>query len=354
MPAISAITLKSNSTEKLSVGVIGCGYWGPKLARNFQELEGSEVVSACDTRPDRLESIARNYPNLRLYRDHRELIRDPAVAAVVVATPASTHFEIAREALQEGKHALVEKPLTSNSRDARELVELALKKRLVLMTGHTFLYHGAIRKIRDLLRGGELGDLLYLDSTRASLGLFQEDVNVIWDLASHDLSIMDFLFADPPVSVSATGAAHTDRGLEDMAFITLKFPNNLIGHVTVNWLSPTKVRTILLGGSKKMAIYDENDATGRLKIYDRGIDFAPPLAGNGYGPVRYREGGIIIPELESTEALKTEAADFRDSIRGDTVPTADGKSGLRVVRLLELACLSLSRGGTPVEVASDE
>lgn len=350
MPATSAITLKSNSMEKLRVGVIGCGYWGPKLVRNFHELEGSEVVSACDTRPDRLESIARSYPNLRLYGDYRDLVRDPAVAAVVVATPASTHFEIAREALQGGKHALVEKPLTSNSRDARELVELALKKRLVLMTGHTFLYHGAIKKIRDLLRGGELGDLLYLDSTRANLGLFQEDVNVIWDLACHDISIMDFLFAKPPVSVSATGAAHTDRGLEDMAFITLKFPNNLIGHITVNWLSPTKVRTLFLGGSKKMAIFDDNDATGRLKIYDRGIDFSQPVAGNGHRPVRYREGGIVIPELEPTEALKSEAADFRDSIRGGTVPTADGKSGLRVVRLLELACLSLSQGGTPVRI----
>jgi predicted dehydrogenase len=340
--------------DKLRVGVIGCGYWGPKLVRNFHELEGSEVVSACDTRPDRLESIARSYPKLRLYGDYRELVRDPAVAAVVVATPASTHFEIAREALLEGKHALVEKPLTTSSRDARELVKLALKNRLVLLTGHTFLYHGAIRKIRDLLRRGDLGDLLYLDSNRSNLGQFQDDVNVIWDLASHDISIMDFLFAAPPVSVSATGAAHTDRGLEDMAFITLRFPNNLIGHVTVNWLSPTKVRTILVGGSKKMAIYDDNDATGRLKIYDRGIEFSPPVAGNGHRPVRYREGGIVIPELEPTEALQTEAADFRDSIAGNKVPTADGKSGLRVVRLLELACLSLSRGGAPVELTIDD
>ncbi len=338
------------SCSGIGVGVIGCGYWGPNLVRNFHDLEGCEVVLICDRHPGRAESLSRHYPGMRTCTAFSQLISDPEVDAVAIATPVSSHYSLARESLEAGKHVLVEKPLASNSEQARELVDLSLERDRVLMVGHTYVYHGAVRKIQELVQSGELGELLYLDSTRTNWGILQDDINVVWDLAPHDISIMDFLLAKTPLSVSATGASHTGRGLEDVAFLTLHYPDNLIGHVNINWLSPVKVRTLLLGGSRKMIVYDDNEPSEKVRVYDRGI-----LPSNGdqsrhNDVLRYRTGDVFIPKLDLTEALQTEVCDFRDSILEGRQPLADGESGLRIVRLVELACESLVRGGVPLEV----
>jgi len=338
------------TVSRLRVGVIGYGYWGPNLVRNFQELEDAEVVSVCDIRRERREHFEKQYPGLTISEDWQELVRSPAVDAVVVATPVSTHYQIAREALQQGKDVFVEKPLALGADKAGALIELSQRRQRTLMVGHTFLYHGAVRKIRELMDQGELGEPLYLDSTRANLGILQDDINVIWDLAPHDLSIMDFLLRRPPLSVSATGASHTGRGLEDVAFITLHFPDHVIAHVNVNWLSPVKIRRLLVGGTDKMVVFDDNEPSEKVKVYDRGVACSDSPDKRHNELIQYRAGDIFVPQLDLTEALLNEARDFVASIREGRQPLANAESGLRIVKLLELACLSLSRDGAPVEV----
>lgn len=255
----------------INVGVIGYGYWGPNLVRNFAETPGSQVVGVCDLRPERLSSVQARYPAIKTTTDYRELLTDPSIDAIAIATPVSTHFDLALQALQAGKHVFVEKPMTATSEQATRLVEKAERCNRVLMVDHTFVYTGAVRKMRDLVEKNEVGEIYYYDSVRVNLGLFQHDVNVIWDLAVHDLSIMDYVLRVFPVAVSATGMSHLSGQPENVAYVTLFFETNMIAHLHVNWLSPVKVRRTLVGGSLKMIVYDDLEPSDRIKVYDKGV-----------------------------------------------------------------------------------
>ena len=332
----------------IRIGVIGYGYWGPNVVRNLQALDAAQVVAVCDKHPPALKRARHGYPNVQLVSDANEILRSPDIDAVAVVTPVWTHFDLARAALQNGKHVFLEKPLTSNAAQAEELIELAERKNLKIMVDHTFLFTGAVRKIRQLVDQGELGDLYYYDSTRVNLGLFQHDIDVIWDLAPHDLSIMDYLIRKEPEAVVATGQAHLNSHA-DIAFITVYFPQNTIAHINVNWLSPVKVRTTLIGGEKKMLVWNDLEADEKVKIYDKGVDIS-----NREGVyellVSYRSGDMWSPKVEQSEALKTELQYFLDCIETDQKPTNDGVAGLRVIRLLEAAGKSLKLRGETVLV----
>ena len=332
----------------IRIGVIGFGYWGPNIVRNFQGLPDCQVVTVCDSNPGALRRAQQAYASLRLTSDPTELLESADVDAVAVITPVWTHFELAKKALQNGKHVFVEKPFTSSTAQALELIELAEKKHLKIMVDHTFLFAGAVRKIRQLIDDDVLGRLYYYDSTRVNLGLFQHDVNVIWDLAPHDLSIMDFLIKLKPQAISATGAKHLNSH-EDMACITIYFPDNVMAHVNVNWLSPVKVRTTLLGGEKKMLVWNDLEADQKLKVYDRGVQVTN---GNGVYEllVSYRSGDMWAPKVEASEALKLEATHFVDCILNDKPPINDGAAGLRIVRMLEAANQSVTQRGAPVDL----
>jgi predicted dehydrogenase len=335
----------------ITIGVIGYGYWGPNLVRNFVETSGARVGWVTDLRPERLAAASARYPGVKVSTDHREMLNDPAVDAVAVATPVSSHVDLAMMALQAGKHVLVEKPLAASSADAERLIAEASRRRLVLMVDHTFVYTGAVRKMRELVVAGELGDIYYYDSVRINLGLFQHDVNVLWDLAVHDLSIMDFVLPDRPVAVSATGLAHVPGAPENMAYMTMFFDGRLIAHVHANWLSPVKVRRTLLGGSRKMVLFDDVEASEKIKVYDRGISLNPSPENVYQMLVGYRAGDMWSPQLAVAEALHTEAAHFIECIRSGRTPETDGEAGLRVVRLLEAASQSMAQQGRPVAVS---
>jgi predicted dehydrogenase len=332
----------------IRVGVIGYGYWGPVVARNFQSADGCELAAVCDKNPALLERARKSYPGIQITCDASEVIGSPNIDVVAVITPVWTHFEFAKAALENGKHVLVEKPFTSTAAQAEELIELALRKNLQIMVDHTFLFTGAVRKIRQLIDEGVLGKLYYYDSIRVNLGLFQHDVNVIWDLAPHDLSIMSYLLDAEPEAVAATGQCHFN-GLEEMAYITVYFKEKMLAHINVNWLSPVKVRTTLLGGEKKMVVWNDLEPDEKVKVYDKGVDIT-----NGQGVydllVSYRSGDVWIPKVEQTEALKREVAYFAECIGKNQAPFNDGLSGLRVVRLLESAAQSLQQRGRPVEL----
>jgi predicted dehydrogenase len=325
------------------VGVIGYGYWGPNIVRNLQSLENCHLAMVCDKNPNALRRAHRAYPGVELTDDFNDILTSPDIDAVAVITPVWTHYSLAKAALQNGKHVFVEKPFTSTSAQAEELIELALRNNLKIMVDHTFLFSGAVRKIREVVDAGTLGPLYYFDSTRVNLGLFQHDVSVIWDLAPHDLSIMDHIISEPPEAVVATGGKHLN-GHADMAFITVYFPREIIAHVNVNWLSPVKVRTTLIGGRDKMLVWNDLEPDEKIKIYDKGVDIA-----NGQGVydllVSYRSGDVWAPRVEPTEALKFELGYFVDCIVKDAVPMNDGAAGLRIVRLLEAAEESLKHRG---------
>lgn len=333
----------------LKMGVIGYGYWGPNLVRNFSDCGKAVVTAVSDTRPERLELVARRYPGVQTTTDVRELVANPDVDAVAIATPVSSHYELALQALQAGKHVLVEKPFTATVAEGERLIEEAEKRNLTLMVDHTFLYTPAVRKIKELVDQGELGPLFYYDSVRVNLGLFQHDVNVIWDLAVHDLSIMDFVLESPARAVSATGMAHVDGQPEDVAYLTCYFPNKLIAHFHVNWLAPVKVRRTLIGGGKKMIVYDDLEPSEKVKVYDKGITVNEP-EGAYQLMVGYRSGDMWAPRLDTTEALRTEALHFIECVETGKRPLTDGQAGLRVVRILEAATESLKNLGKPVEL----
>lgn len=328
------------------IGVIGYGYWGPNIVRNFQGLENAELVVVCDRSSAALKRAARACPGLHLTTDFSDVLKSPDVDAVAIVTPVWTHYELAKAALENGKHVFVEKPFTSTSAQAEELIELAARKNLQIMVDHTFLFSGAVRKIRELVDNGTLGSLYYFDSSRVNLGLFQHDVSVVWDLAPHDLSIMDYIIREKPEAVVATGANHLN-GLADMAFITVYFPGNTIAHVNVNWLSPVKVRTTLIGGTEKMLVWNDLEPDEKIKVYDKGVKVT-----NGESVydllVSYRSGDVWSPKVEQTEALKVEASYFVDCIANGRTPLNDGASGLRVVRLLEAAEESLKNRGKAI------
>jgi predicted dehydrogenase len=334
----------------IRVGVIGYGYWGPNVVRNFNNSL-SEVVAICDRRPDVLRKVAQTYPHLRVTQDSSEIISSPDVDVVAVVTPVWTHFTLARAALENGKHVFVEK--TSTSAEAAQLVELAERKHLKIMVDHTFLFTGAVKKIRQLIDDGTLGNLYYYDSTRVNLGLFQHDVNVIWDLAPHDLSIMDYLIQDQPLGVVASGEKHLN-GLEDIAFLTFYFPRNVIAHVNVNWLSPVKVRTTLIGGEKKMVVWNDLEPDEKIRVYDKGAEKITGREGIYEILVKYRTGDMWAPHLENTEALKSELEYFAKCISNDRSPINDGKAGWRVVRMLEAADQSVKNRGAMVDLCREE
>ena len=340
-----------------TIGVIGCGYWGPNLLRNFSENEGARLRWMCDLDAKRLETLGRRYPAAKTATDYHQLLADPELDAVVIATPVSTHFSFARDALQSGKHVLIEKPFTANVAEAEELIEIAERERLTLMVDHTFIYTGAVRKVKEMLQSGELGELLYFDSIRINLGLFQRDINVVWDLAPHDLAIMDFIIDRQPLSVTATGSCHVERGIENIAYVMLRFPDEFIAHFHFNWLSPVKIRRTLIAGSRKMVVYDDIEPTEKIRVYDKGVMVTRTEdAANKEEAYRtlvsYRTGDVWVPKLDSTEALHYVCEEFLNAIAEKRRPLTDGYSGLRVVQILQAAQQSISQGGRPIELST--
>jgi len=339
---------QTTPSDLVRMGVIGYGYWGPNVARNIHNLDSCQIVSICDKNPASLRRASRSFSGVELTTDISEVLTSPQIDAIAVVTPVWTHFELARAALQNGKHVFVEKPFTSTPQQAEELIELAERKGLKIMVDHTFLFCGAVRKIRELVDLGTLGHLYYFDSTRVNLGLFQHDVNVVWDLAPHDLSIMDYIIQAKPEAVVATGGRHVN-GLADLAFITIYFPGDVVAHINVNWLSPVKVRTTLIGGEKKMLVWNDLEPDEKIKIYDKGVQVA-----NGTGVyellVSYRSGDVWAPKVEQTEALKVELEYFVECLLKNRTPLNDGAAGLRVVKLLEAADQSLLEKGKIIKL----
>ncbi|MGA2416855.1 MAG: Gfo/Idh/MocA family oxidoreductase [Candidatus Sulfotelmatobacter sp.] len=347
-PRIANLPQQQGSVDMVKFGVIGYGYWGPNVVRNLDRLEEADVVAVCDKSPAARRKVAKAYPDVRVTDDAAELMASPEIDAIAVVTPVWTHYELAKAALQHGKHIFVEKPFTSNAAQAEELIELAARKNLKIMVDHTFLFTGAVQKIKQLLHEGALGKLYYYDSTRVNLGLFQHDVNVVWDLAPHDLSIIDYLIQQTPEAISATGQTHLN-GHEDVAFITLYFPDKVIAHINVNWLSPVKVRTTLIGGEKKMLVWNDLEADEKIKIYDKGVNIKS-REGLYNLLVHYRSGDMWSPQVEQVEALTREMAYFVECIVKDKKPMNDGEAGLRVVRMLEAANSSIRKRGELVHL----
>ena len=325
----------------MNFGVIGYGYWGPNVVRNLASLDGSHVVAIADVNLAARLRAQKAFPGFTVTPNASDVISSVEIDAVAVVTPVWTHYELVKAALQNGKHVFVEKPFTSNSAQGEELINLARQKNLTIMVDHTFLFTGAVRKIVQLLNEGTLGNLYYYDSTRVNLGLFQHDINVLWDLAPHDLSIMDHLINASPEAIVATGQTHLN-GHEDVAFMTLYFPQNVIAHINVNWLSPVKVRTTLIGGEKRMLVWNDLEADEKIKVYDKGVDIRS-REGVYELLVNYRSGDMWSPQVEQVEALHKELTYFVDCISSGQEPFNDGCAGLRVVKMLEAATESLSK-----------
>jgi predicted dehydrogenase len=333
----------------MRIGVIGYGYWGPNIVRNFHSQENSEVVLVADRNPKCEARLKKVYPSIGFTTDENEILTSPNIDIVAVVTPVWTHFELAKKALENGKHIFVEKPFTYSVQQGEELVELAERKNLKIMVDHTFLFTGAVKKIKELVDRRELGDLYYYDALRVNLGLFQHDVNVIWDLAPHDLSIMDYVIAAKPEAVVATGERHLN-GVEDVAFITVYFPKRIIAHVNVNWLSPVKVRTTLIGGERKMLVWNDLEADEKLRVYDKGVSMSTNPSNLHQLLVSYRSGDMWAPQVENIEALRAETAYFLKCIEENKRPINDGEAGLRVVRILEAADRSIRTRGEAISL----
>jgi predicted dehydrogenase len=330
----------------INIGVIGYGYWGPNIVRNFSSIDGTRVIGICDSDQQAMERARRSYPHAATTRDCNDILASPEVDAVAVITPVSTHFDLARKALENGKHVFVEKPFTATVAQAEELITLAERKKLTVMVDHTFIFTGAVRKIKQLINERTLGDLYYYDSVRVNLGLFQHDVNVIWDLAPHDFAVMDHVLDEKPVALSACGKAHVN-GMEDTAYITVHFNNNMIAHFNVNWLSPVKVRTTLIGGEKKMLVWNDLEADEKIKIYDKGVEVKSKEA-DYHLRVNYRSGDMFAPRVEPSEALRTEAEYFAQCVTENKTPINDGQAGLRVVKMLNACNESLRNRGREI------
>lgn len=339
----------------IGIGVVGCGYWGAHLIRNVAALKEARLVSVCDLCPERVAKVRERHPDVHGTVAYHELISHPEVDAVVVATPAATHFPVARASLQADKHVLVAKPLATSSEEARQLDAAAEDRGLTLMVGHTFIYSGAVRKIRQLVAEGALGDVLYYDSVRVNLGVFQPDVNVLWDLAVHDLSILDYLLDEQPVAVSATGTQHLDGQHANLAYLTLFYPGSMVAHMHVSWVAPVKVRRIQIGGSRQMLVYDDCKSEGKVSLYDKGFALRGPTddppADERPSEVVYRTGGVAVPECDAAEPLGTEMAHFVECVAEGRRPRSGARSGRRVISVLEAATRSLEQRGRLVELA---
>jgi predicted dehydrogenase len=345
-----ALTPLDVEAPAVRVGVIGYGYWGPNLVRNLAELPGFDVAVVSDRRPQRLAQVRLRHPLVKTTPDCNEIFASPDIDAVVIVTPVSTHFDLAMEALRAGKHVLVTKPLASTSAQGALMIDTAAEMNRVLMVDHTFIYTGAVRRIKDLINGGRLGQLYYYDSVRVNLGLFQHDVNVLWDLAVHDLAIMDYLLGKQPHAVAATGAGHVPGQPVDVAYLTCFFDNNLLTHHHVNWLAPVKIRRTLIGGDRQMIVYDDLEPSEKVKVYDKGITIGADQEELYQSLVGYRTGDMWAPQVSLTEGLHVEAQHFLDCIRRGARPMTDGEAGLRVLRILEAATESLAQRGRPVEL----
>jgi predicted dehydrogenase len=331
----------------MRIGVIGYGYWGPNIVRNFHSQEECEVVLVADRNAKCADRLKKVFPSIGFTTDADQILTSKDIDVVAVVTPVWTHYELAKKALENNKHVFVEKPFTYSVAQGEELVELAERKNLKIMVDHTFLFTGAVRKIKELVDRKELGDLYYYDSLRVNLGLFQHDVNVIWDLAPHDLSIMDYVISEKPEAVVATGERHLN-GVEDVAFITVYFPKRIIAHVNVNWLSPVKVRTTLIGGEKKMLVWNDLEADEKLRVYDKGVSMSTNPSNLHQLLVSYRSGDMWAPQVEQVEALRAETAYFLKCINENLKPFNDGEAGLRVVRILEAADRSIRGRGEAI------
>jgi predicted dehydrogenase len=334
----------------LNVGVIGYGYWGPNIVRNFFATAGCTVKAVADGRPERLAILAKIFPTIQGVSSADDILNDTSIDAVVIATPVFTHFELAKRAMLKGKHVLIEKPMTSTVAEADELINLAAQKGLTLMADHTFLYTGAVQKMKELIDSKAIGTPQYFDSSRINLGLFQPDVNVIWDLAPHDLSILTFLVKESPVSINATGISHTKNGIENIAYMTVNYASDFIAHFNVSWLSPVKVRQTLIGGDEKMIVYNDLEPSEKVRIYDTGYNHKTDEEKTKI-MVDYRTGDVYIPKLSSQEALAGVAKDFVKSINNKTEPLANGSLGMQVVKILEASQQSIKNNGKEVKIS---
>jgi predicted dehydrogenase len=345
-----ARTAENNSRRLSAIAVVGLGYWGPNWVRNLYQLQCASRLICCDFNPARLQHIKRLYPSVELSDSLDTVLGDPEVEAAIVATPVSSHFDFARRCLEADKATLVEKPLATSARDAVELVSLARARNLTLMAGHTFEYSAPVRKIREIIASGELGDIFYISSVRANLGLFQRDINVAWDLATHDLSIILMLLERMPSMVSCQGQSHYRSNVEDVAMLTLYFAHNVIAYVHVSWLDPNKIRRSTIVGSRKMLVYDDTALQEKIRVYDKGVTMHPYYDTYGDFQLSYRYGDVYIPRIEEAEPLKVECEHFVECITQGLAPNTDGINGLRVVTVLEAASRSLRSGGRPVAV----
>jgi predicted dehydrogenase len=334
----------------IRIGVIGYGYWGPNLVRNFAETPGAELAGVSDPRQERLMLAKKRFPAIKVSPDASALINDSQIDAIAIATPVSSHFDLAMQALQAGKHVLIEKPMTATTEQAMQLMAEADRRKLTILVDHTFAYTSAVRKIKELISDGTVGDIYYYDSVRVNLGLFQRDVNVLWDLAVHDLSIMDYILPSVPYGVSATGLSHLPGKPENIAYMTLFFERPIIAHIHVNWLAPVKLRQTLIGGSRKMLVYDDLEPSEKVKAYDKGITLSTDAEKQYQMMIGYRAGDMWAPHLPTTEALLTETTHFIRCIVGSERPETGGDAGLRVVRILEAATRSMEQRGTLVEL----
>jgi predicted dehydrogenase len=330
--------------NNINVGIIGCGYWGPNLIRNFVELPDANVVAVADLRQERLDHIKGRYPHITVTRNYRDFFEMP-IDAVAIATPPATHFAIARDCLVHNLHILIEKPITLNHDDAQELIDLAEARGLTTIVGHTFLYNPAVQVLKELIDSGELGQVYYIDAVRVNLGLYQSDLNVLWDLAPHDISILCYLLDGVPTSVAAQGTASIFHGKHDVAYLSLRFPDNVLAHVHVSWLDPCKVRRITVVGSHKMVVYDDVEPMEKIRIYDKSVE--PPAYTDTYAEFHcsYHYGDVVIPNIRFTEPLRLECQEFLNCISDRTTGHSCGRFGLEVVRVLEAAERSLQNGG---------
>lgn len=334
----------------IGIGLVGYGYWGPNLARNFTESARARVIAVCDRNQDRLTGAARRYPDIRPVSDFRILLSDPTIDAIVIATPVRSHFELALAALDAGKHVLIEKPMTESVDQGCRLIDAAARRNRVLMVDHTLIYSPAVRKIRELVASGDLGDIYYYDSIRVNLGLFQHDVNVVWDLAVHDFSVLEYVLDAHPIAVSANGASPMPQSPESIAFVSLFFDNGTIAHINVNWLAPLKIRQTLIGGSRKMIVLDELAPSEKVKVYDKGVTLTDDPEEIYRLRVGYRTGDMWAPQLPTSEALFVAVSHFIDCIESDLTPASSGASGLHVVELLEAASRSMKQRGRPIDL----
>ncbi|NCQ34301.1 Gfo/Idh/MocA family oxidoreductase [bacterium] len=336
----------------VTVGVIGCGYWGPNLIRNFNGLPDVRLKTISDLDEKRLHQVGLLYPNTTKTTNHRDILEDPEIDAVVVATPMSTHFPLGCEVLEAGKHLFLEKPMATTSADCRKLNELAEERDLQIMVGHTFVYTPAVRKIKSLMVSGELGEVYYVNISRVNLGIFQNDANVVWDLAPHDVAMLNYLFQAHPTRVSANGRCYVqrERGIEDVAFVNLEYPGHRMAHIHVSWLNPNKIRTCTFVGSRKMLVYDDVSQSEKIRVYDKGVDVQPHYSDYGEFQLLYRSGDIFVPRIETTEPLRIETQHFLDVVNGQESNLSSGTEGEKVVRVLEGACQSMVDDGKPVDL----